>query len=386
MFYVSMIKDGMYGITDTNTGITSYLSGADALRLNRLNIKVRGIENGVITPVNYLNDVVLSQKNKVKSVIKQLVDNISSDSLYDLALKNNVANKVKALDKEHNGNIEASNVDVRVMLADALYGEKFESVIESCMNYATSVQEININDKHAILDALQNKICFVVQFSAKDMSLTAFTATTNLNLVDKMYGKNTTLAFDLHNAYLGNIVRMKGLRLPKDGEERSFPKMEGYQKVYSCNLRVEDKGKTKINRVISSSEYTVVLDNVIAVIALNIDDFSKFNHIKDDIIAEMNSYVGVTPDFDELRDKYGPKVKNYELQYNKAILDLCFRDLETATNSLYSVDALRQFMNANGLFSCIDDTKIDYAVVQIEKAFARELKERNNGGKYIITV
>ena len=386
MFYVSIAQgNGNVGITDTDDGKTYFLNKKSALALTKLGLNIKGVENNAITPVNYMTDVVLGAEDKVKDIIRMIVDTIPSDALYDLAKENNVANKVKAIDKVHNYNYESSDEEVRSMLTEVLYGDKLRTVAERCSSYASNIRVVDINDKKAMFEALKTNVCMVVQFS-KNKSLTAFTATTNKDLVDKLYGTNTILEFSLHNDYLGYIVRMSALRLPDPNKpNKGIQFTDQMQRVYRCELGVTEGGKTKINKEINNYDATINFATVVAFFVLDIDNPDVFKNVKSDIIADMDATVNNMPDIDTLREKYGEKVKGYELTYNKAILELCQRDLASAVNSLSSVDALRQFMNVNGLSSCIDESKIEYAVDQIEKSFSRHLKEKDMG-KYLITI
>ena len=368
MFYVSsMYGNNMFGVTDTEDGVTDTLDSESLLILsNEIGLGIRGVSENSINPINYMEDVVQTNDINVSNMIRSFVDTLDYDTLCEIALGNGFKREINAIEKAGGTKVDEY---IRNCVHEHIYDGQVADVVESCKNYASVVRQVDILNKQEVLGALQNNVCLVVQFSSK-YRVTAFLGTTSLNIMNNLYGQNVVFYVGLHNAYLGYIERMSKLR--EQNYEVTFS--DDIQRVYSCSLRVRNSGKKVVHKEMSSSEYSVNTASLLAMFALDVNNTGLFRNKFNSMVSELEE------------SKQNPEPGVTDVQYNKDILGIVKKSIDDGINYLETEEQLREFMNSNNIGDCIDDSKISMAIDRIGKAFNRSLNEKNNGGKYIISV
>ena len=312
-----------------------------------------------------MQDVVKENDVNVKKMIGSFVNVLSIESIYDIALGNGFKRKINAIEKEYGIGDEADK-RIRECTLNHIYDGRVAEVVESCKDYASVVRSVDVNDRNAVLSALQNSVCLAVQFGSKK-NITAFLGTTNINIIDELYGKYTNDYVDLHNAYLGYIERMGNFR------NATPPRLSSdMQKVYSCSLRVEDKGVRKVIRTMSSAEYTVNVASLVALFSLSVDNIYKFRSVLTDMLTELRESKETIPAGID------------EVQFNESIFNMIKKSVDSGELLIHDEDELRAFMQANNLSDCIVEKNLESACIKMEKAFNRVKHARENGGKYLI--
>lgn len=257
MFYVSTRdpNTGYYGVTDTSDGVTEFFDANRLIQISK-KISINGVKGNVITIVSATKNVIQNQFDSIGNTVKQYAYSLTEEQILDLAGKNGFKRKLKELYTD----------DIPDFVASMIYPDSIKEVVNSASAYTNAVHSINVKDKELVKNTLRNNVCLVLQLTTKGL-LTAFICTGSVQIVDKIYGVGF---FD--TMHLTKTLYDLTTKLPKRRDtQREFTPNPDLLKVLSCSLRFKNDGKHKEkgNKVLSSTFYTVNLNNLFAMFVLN---------------------------------------------------------------------------------------------------------------------
>lgn len=284
MFYVSDIRrspsGSTYGITDSEDGVTEYYTKEDLVNFIRMNIRIKGIENGKIRIVNAGKEVIGSTLTGIERQIKMIVNSYTYAMCEEVARKAHFVRQVKALKDDMDA--------VHQLMIEKLYPESIKNAVQLATTYTNSVHSVDVTDRNAVMDALNNNMCLVMQLSSKG-SLTAFIGTANLGLLDKIYGKyyfDTFALTKLMYSYTYNIASARLSATARQQKPNLVP-------IFSGALRFDYKGvhHDGDTKVLRSTYYSVNTDSLFAIFVLdNPSAMRRYNVVME---YEDSSYKGI---------------------------------------------------------------------------------------------
>ena len=264
MLYVSSIKDGKYGVTDTADGVEEFVTGQELANIVyncKLEVKGVDIRNKTINVVSVGDSVVSDRVKKVQESIRGRIYSMSPEDLESYARQGGYVTALKKLIKE--GDLDKA----RELCVERSFGdETVKSVSSSLKKYSNVVREVNISNSVEVRSALMNNVCLVLQLGAKN-NITSFICTGNLAIMDKL-----TQPYLVEASYLNKIfVNLMGRKTVPKSNSDSSKKVEGNLKVFSAALRFRPKYAKVADSVqeISSTFYTVKESNLIAMFVLD---------------------------------------------------------------------------------------------------------------------
>lgn len=267
MLYVSSLdrKSGLYGVTDTDDGVTDYLSPQELIEVakqlenSKPPIHIKGVKGTKIGVVSVTKQIAKEGFGRIREQVNQLVSNWGEDTCMEVARGAHFVKQIKGLPLPEMQKVTASYV----------YPKEIDEVVTSAQPYTNQVHEVNVTDKNAVINALQNNVCLVLQHKTNGV-LTAFICTGSFEVEDSIYEpgffETVYLTKQLYN-YTYNINKVR----PKVEKDDSKPKNPNLLNVMSCSLRFRNDGvrHDKGNMVLSSPFYTLNLERLFGMYILD---------------------------------------------------------------------------------------------------------------------
>ena len=285
MFYVSCYDKTtkMFGITDTEDGVTDYFTKEDILKRLK-NFKIKGVSGTTVKVVNAAESVVKENFNAFGDVVRKKVNSYSMDACMELARSVHFVKQIKGLDDIG---------EVRQISYEYIYPASVQEVVSSAADYTNNVIEVDVRNSYAMLDALKNNVCLVLQHKTNG-ALTAFICTAGVHVVDSVYEPKF---FD--KVYLTKQLYDYTSKIEKLRPKRENSKNSEALNVFSCSLRFRRTGVKHdgAEKELSSPFYSVIPSRVLAMFVL--DNPAKLgNRILPEFNTGAKTKVGYNFDFD----------------------------------------------------------------------------------------
>ena len=283
MFYVNAydVSTRKYSVTDTDDGVVEWYTPAELKGLTATyGMKIEGVSADGVRVVSFHDKTLDTGFFGIESSIAGCVRWWSEDYCRDFARGAGFFRKTKGLEGDA----------LRQLVMEHIYNQSIQDVVESCRTFSNSVMQVDASDRVAIVKALQNYVCLVLQVKANG-TLTAFVCTAGVKVIDQIYGAGVFDAVYLTKQLYHYTHDINKLRPRRPVETANVSDITASTKganllnVYSCALRFKLNEKTGIKEI-SSPFYTVNTDKVFMVYA--------FNNPKDvakDFINELSSLL-----------------------------------------------------------------------------------------------
>jgi hypothetical protein len=286
MLYVCQLNRqlGKYGVCDTDDGAIDFVTQEELLHIvHNLKIPVKGVKGNTIQVVSVTNQIMDSEFGQIKTMVSKLVDGWSEETCLEFARGAHFVKQIKGL----------PIAEMRKVVVDNVYPKSIQEAVMDAQKYTNQVHEVNPKDKNAIINALKNNVCLVLQHKTNGV-LTSFVCTGSFAVEDAIYEPGffdaVYLTKQLYN-YTYNIEKVRPAKTESDK-----PKNPNLLNVMSCSLRFRNDGvhHDKGNMILSSPFYTVNLERVFKIFIL--DNPSQLGNT---ILGEFHrsSHLG-TYDFD----------------------------------------------------------------------------------------
>lgn len=286
MLYVCQFnrQTGMYGICDTNDGVVDLVTQKDLLyAVHTLKIPVKGVQGNSIQVVSVTKQIMKSEFGKIENMVNNLVSNWSEETCLEVARSAHFVRQIKGLPIE----------EMRKVTASYVYPKNIQDAVMDAQKYTNQVHEVNVMDKNAVVDALMNNVCLVLQHKTNGV-LTSFVCTGSFAVEDSIYEPGFFDAVYLTKQLYGYTYNIDKVRASKVDDKK--PKNPNLLNVMSCALRFRNDGvhHDKGNMVLSSPFYTVNLERLFGMYIL--DNPSQLGNT---ILGEFHrgSHLGIY-DFD----------------------------------------------------------------------------------------
>lgn len=315
-----------YGVCDTDDGAIDNVTKDQLLHIvHNLKIPIKGVKGNAVEVVSVTKQIMKSEFGKVQNMVTSLVDTWGEDTCMEVARGAHFVRQIKGLPLE----------EMRKVTAEYIYPKSIQDAVADAQKYTNQVHEVDVTNKSAVIDALYNNVCLVLQHKTSGV-LTSFVCTGSFGVEDAIYEPGffdaVYLTKQLYN-YTYNIEKVRPQR-KDDGK----PKNPNLLNVMSCSLRFRNDGvhHDKGNMVLSSPFYTVNLDRLFGMYIL--DNPSQLGNT---ILGEFHrsSHLG-TYDFDF--DMY------------KDVLKCC----EDGTNYFGMADNFLKYVDTENITKAIDITTI----------------------------
>lgn len=261
MYYVSshIRHKALWGITDTEDGVTEFYTKADILKYFG-NVEIKGV-NGTTIKVVQLDNVLSAMLSGFENAVRSKIMSFSADTCMELARTAHFVKAIKGLD----------DIDeIRRITADKVYPDNIRDVVKSATGLTTELIEVDTSDISAVKGALLNNVCLVLQHKTNGV-LTAFICTASLKVLDTIYFPGFFDALYLTKQLYGYTYGIEKLRLDYDDSETKKEKYPNLLNVFSCSLRFRKDGvhHDGDKKVLSSPFYSVNTDRLLAMFILN---------------------------------------------------------------------------------------------------------------------
>ena len=286
MLYVSSLdrQKGVYGVTDTEDGVTEYLTpqqlieAAAHLEAGNPPIHIKGVRGTKIGVVSATKQITKEGFGRIKDQVERLVSNWDEFTCMEVARGAHFVKKIKGLPLP----------EMQKVTASYEYPKEIDEVVMAAQPYTNQVHEVNVTDKNAVINALRNNVCLVLQHKTNGV-LTAFICTGSFAVQDKIYEpgffETVYLTKQLYN-YTYNINSVR----PKVDKQDNKVKNPNLLNVMSCSLRFRNDGvrHDKDNLVLSSPFYTLNLERLFGMYILDnpstigntiLNEFHKSQHL-----------------------------------------------------------------------------------------------------------
>ena len=286
MLYVSSFnrQNNLYGVTDTEDGVTEYLNPqeliavASQLATNKPPVQIKGVQGTKVRVVSSSKQISNEGFGRIKDQVQRLVSSWGEDTCMEVARGAHFVKKIKGLPLPEMQKVTASYV----------YPKEIDEVVMSAQPYTDQVHEVNVTDKNAVINALRNNVCLVLQHKTNGV-LTAFICTGSFAVQDKIYEPGFFETVYLTKQLYGYTYNINKVR-PKVEKDDSKPKNPSLLNVMSCSLRFRNDGvrHDKDNLVLSSPFYTVNLERLFGMYILDnpstlgntiLSEFHKSQHL-----------------------------------------------------------------------------------------------------------
>lgn len=263
MLYVSSYdrRRGLYGITDTDDGAVEYYKKADVLaiakQLSAAGLGINGVSGSQVNVVSLTRQVMGVGFAQVEKQVDALIAGWSEYTCMEVARKASFVKKIKGQPID----------EMRRITKSYVYPDSIQSAVQNAAQYTNQFREVNVSDKNAVVDALLNNVCLVLQHKTNGV-LTSFVCTASLGVVDSIYGQGFFDGVYLTKQLYGYTYEADKLKPRTDRATKRSPSLLN---VFSCSLRFRNDGKyhDKGNMVLSSPFYTVNLDRLFSVYVLD---------------------------------------------------------------------------------------------------------------------
>lgn len=262
MLYVSQYdrKHNMYGVTDTEDGTTDAISKEDLLdAVHRLKLKVRGVKGNTIEVVSVTKQINEVGFGRFQDMVSKLVGSWDEEACMEVARSAHFVKKIKGLPID----------EMRKVTAEYVYPKNIQDAVSQAQQYTNQVHEVNVTDRNAVIDALKNNVCLMLQHKTNGV-LTSFICTGSFAVEDSIYELGFFDAVYLTRqlySYTYNIDKVR----PKSPNADAKEKNPSMLNVMSCALRFRNDGvhHDKGNMVLSNPFYTVNLDRLFGMYILD---------------------------------------------------------------------------------------------------------------------
>lgn len=175
----------------------------------------------------------------------------------------------------------------------------FQEMIAQAQVFSDDFVDVNIKDKDSILKALNSSVCMVLAKKSGG-GITGYICTTNLNLHSQIYEPNMWAKYKITDIYTPLFtfdtrkvdMFRKSLEQPPKDLKTKLPQVT----VASCSIRLKERAKG--GHEISSTEYSLVFENVIAMKA-----YVGVSKIPQTITATIAETV-MTKGYDAVKELY----------------------------------------------------------------------------------
>lgn len=309
MLYVSRFdqKKQKYGITDTDDGTTEFMSKAELLsaakEVAKLGLSINGVSGSQISIVTLESQVMDSADGfgRIEKMVDELVSGWSVETCMEVARAGSFVKKIKGKPAS----------EVTAITKSYVYPDSIRNAVKNAAQYTNSFHEVDVHNPSAIMDALVNNVCLVLQQKTNGI-LTSFVCSGGLAVLDKVYAPGFFDAVYLTKQLYGYTYEAAKLRPYKSRETTKNPNMLN---VFSCSLRFRNDGvrHDKGEMVISSPFYSVNLAKVFCVYILDNPiklgdtlkgefkqrkstglykfDFNMFRDVMNDVKTGINSFI-----------------------------------------------------------------------------------------------
>lgn len=262
MYYVSSKqKDGTFGITDTDDGVTEFYTPEQIQYFTKeVGLQIKGVRGTIIRPVS-IASVMNNRVDDFVEILRKHVDCYSTETCYDIGRAGGFKRELNALGTD----IAA----IRQCVFEHLYTKQIQDVMESARSYTRSIQEVDLTDRDNIKKALSDSVCLVLQLSTKG-NLTNFICTGNMQIINQQYGEGFFPAWYIAKTIKGYADAPSRVRFVKSDRQKN----PNYLNVFSASLRIRDM-KNYAEKEFSSPFYTVNPERVCCIFRLIEPNFPK---------------------------------------------------------------------------------------------------------------
>lgn len=257
MFYISSFdkKSKMWGITDTDDGVTEFYTTEFILRELK-GLEIKGVRGKTIQVVDAALHVAQSSFDRFESIVRKAVDSWTVETCMEIARSAHFVKKVKGLPDD----------ELKRVVVENIYPQNIRDAVAQASDFSNNIQEIDIRDRNAVLNALQNNVCLVLQHKTNGV-LTSFMCSSSLQVLDSIYEPKFFDSVYLTKQLYGYTAKINKVRLTPTAQREKNPNM---LPVFSCALRFRREGKNHdgANKELSSPYYTLNLDKLLGMYVL----------------------------------------------------------------------------------------------------------------------
>lgn len=261
MLYVCQLdrSTGKYGVCDTDDGVVDFVAKDELLHIvNKLGVAVKGVKGNTIQVVSVTKQIMQTGFGRIEDMVRKLVSNWGEETCMEVARQAHFVKQIKGLPLD----------EMQKVTANYVYPKSIQDAVMDAQKYTNQVHEVNVTDKNAVVDALRNHVCLVLQHKTNGV-LTSFVCTGSFAVEDAIYEPGFFDAVYLTKQLYGytyNIDKVRPVR-----PESDKPKNPSLLNVMSCSLRFRNDGvhHDKGNMVLSSPFYTVNLDRLFGMYILD---------------------------------------------------------------------------------------------------------------------
>lgn len=259
MLYVSQIdrKNNMYGVTDTDDGVTQFVNKAELLDAVKSGVQVNGVAGNTISVVSLTNQVMNVGFAKIEKQVDALVAGWSVETCMEVGRKGSFVSKLK----------KQPESEVRRITKEHIYPSSIRDAVQNAAQYTNAIREVDVSNQKEVIDALANNVCLVLQHKTNGV-LTSFVCSAGLKVLDFVYAPGFFDAVYLTKQLYGYTYNASKLR-PRSN--RPVAKSPDIVNVFSCSLRFRNDGvrHDKGNLVLSSPFYSVNLSKLFCMYILD---------------------------------------------------------------------------------------------------------------------
>lgn len=288
MYYVSSKqRNGTYGITDTEDGVTEYYTAEQIISFVKdMKLKIDGVRGTQIKPVS-IASIMQNKVDDFADILRRHIDCYSTETCYDIGRAGGFKRELNALGTDIGA--------IRQCVYSHLYTKQIQDVMESARSYTRSIQEVEIHSAEDVKNALMNSVCLVLQLSTKG-NLTNFICTGNMNIINQQYGVGFFPAWYIAKTIKGYADAPSRVRFTKS-ERKKNPALLN---VFSGSLRIRDM-KNYAEKEFSSPFYSVNTERICCIFKLVEPQFPQpvltgefaeiFNAAKESLASGVNMKV-----------------------------------------------------------------------------------------------
>lgn len=306
MLYVSSYDraNKRYGVTDTDDGVTEYLTKEDILSIaadmRKKGSPIHGVAGRTVNVVSLANQVMSVGFVGIEKQLDALIAGWSMETCMEVGRAGSFVSKLKG----------KPEVEVKRLTKAHIYPENIRSAVQNAAQYTNQIREVNVQNRQEVLQALANNVCLVLQHKTNGV-LTSFVCSGGISVLDKVYHPYFFDAMYLTKQLYGYTYDAAKLR-PRSN--RPYKRNPDLVNVFSCSLRFRNDGvrHDKGNMVLSSPFYSVNLGKLFCMYILDNPaklgdtissefqrgqhtgiydfDFQMFQEVLSDVQAGVNSF------------------------------------------------------------------------------------------------
>lgn len=251
MLYVSQYdrKEQKYGVTDTDDGVTTFLTKPELLQaakdLKASGLAINGVSGKTVSVVSMTNQVMGVGFARVEKQVDALIASWSVEECMEVGRKGSFVSKLKKKPED----------EVREITKSYVYPESIRSAVQNAAQYTNQLREVNVKNVQEVMQALASNVCLVLQLKTNNI-LTSFVCSAGLGVLDRVYEPLFFDAMYLTKQMYDYTYNADKLRPRRESPAKRNPDLLN---VFSCSLRFRNDGKhhDKGNMVLSSPFYSV---------------------------------------------------------------------------------------------------------------------------------